>query len=139
MQHENVIFYLLIINHVFKYKSRVLCEVIHLREPSVMPQGRPKQGNRMRYIHVIIKEVTHGRWEQATKRLVTKTDDSLTNYLLDLYLNDSPSLPRSNQQCNIEATRYASFSVSVSLIHTMLILNSQHEQVNEAEGDIPLR
>ena len=102
---------------MFKYKSRVLCEVIRLREPSAMPRGRPKQGNRTRYVHVVIKEVTHGRWEQVKKRLVTKTDDSLANYLLDLYLNDSPSLPR-----NIKATRYASFSVTVSLIHAMLIL-----------------
>ena len=84
-----------------------------------MPRGRPKQGNRTRYVHVVIKEVTHGRWEQAKKRLVTKTDDILANYLLDLYLSDSPSLPRSDQQCNIEATRYASFSVSVSLIHAI--------------------
>ena len=75
---------------MFKYKSRVLCEVIRLREPSAMPRGRPKQGNRTRYVHVIIKEVTHGRWEQVKKRLVTKTDDSLANYLLDLYLKDSP-------------------------------------------------
>ena len=115
-----------------------LC-AIRLRKLSAMPRGRPKQGNRMRYVHVIIKEVTHGRWEQVKKRLVTKTDDSLANYLLDLYLNDSPSLPRYDQQCNIEVTRYASFSVIVSLIHAMLILNSLRERVNEAEGDIPLR
>ena len=78
MQHENVIIYL-------TKKSRVLCEVIRLREPSAMPRGRPKQGSRTRYVHVIIKKVTHGRWEQANKRLITKTDDSLANYLLDLF------------------------------------------------------
>ena len=124
---------------MFEQKSRVLCEVIHLREPSTMPRGRPKQGNRTRYVHVIIKEATHGRWEQAKKRLFTKTDDSLANYLLDSYLNDIdlPSLQCIDQQCNIEATRYAN---SVSLIYAMLILNSQRERarVNEAEGDIPL-
>ena len=75
MQHENVIFYLTEKSPVLK-KSRVLCEVIRLREPSAMPRGRPKQGSCTRYIHVIIKEVTHGRWEQAKKKLVTKTDES---------------------------------------------------------------
>ena len=74
---------------------------------------KTQQGSRTRYVHVIIKEVTHGRWEQAKKRLVTKTDDSLANYLLDLYLDDSPTLPRNDEQCNI---RYASFSISVLVL-----------------------
>ena len=84
---------------------------------------------------MIIKEATHGRWEQTKKRLFTKTYDGLANYLLDLYLNNLPSLPHIDQYCTIEATRYAN---SASLIYAILILNSQRERVNEDEGDIPL-
>ena len=87
---------------------------------STMPQGRPKQQFRTRYVHVTVKEITYGRWEQAKKTIPTNTDDSLANYLLDLYFNDllSPSgerssyLPRvllSGQQCSSEFNKYVSF------------------------------
>ena len=67
-----------------------------------------------------IKEITYGRWEQAKKTISTNTDDSLANYLLDLYFNDllSPSgepssyLPHvlsSGQQSSSEANKYVSF------------------------------
>ena len=67
-----------------------------------------------------LKEITYGRWEQAKKTIPTNTDDSLANYLLDLYFNDllSPSgeslsyLPRvfsSGQQTSSEVNKYVSF------------------------------
>ena len=31
---------------------------------------------------------------------------SLANYFLDLYLNDWPSLPRNDEQCNIEVVTF---------------------------------
>ena len=85
-----------------------------------MPRGRPKRRFRTRYVHVTVKEITYGRWEQAKKTIPTNTDDSLANYLLDLYFNDllSPSgepssyLPRvvsSGQQSSSEVNKYASF------------------------------
>ena len=85
-----------------------------------MPRGIPKQRFRTRYVHVTVKEITYGQWEQAKKTIPTNTDDSLANYLLDLYFNDllSPSgeplsyLPRvlsSGQQSSSEANKYASF------------------------------
>ena len=85
-----------------------------------MPRGRPKQGSCTRYIHVIIKKVTHGRWEQAKKRLVTKTDDGLANFLLDLYLNDSPSLPRNDEQCNIEVVTFETCTVEQFRCHYLV-------------------
>ena len=74
----------------------------------------------MRYVHVTVKEITYGRWEQAQKTIPTNTDDGLANYLLDLYFNDllSPSgeplsyLPHmfsSGQQSSSEVNKYVSF------------------------------
>ena len=85
-----------------------------------MPRGRPKQRFHMRYVHVTVKEITYGWWEQGKKTIPTNTDDSLANYFLDLYFNDllSPSgepssyLPRvlsSGQQSSSEVNKYVSF------------------------------
>ena len=74
----------------------------------------------MRYVHVTVKEITYGRWEQAKKTIPTNTDDSLANYLQDLYFNDllSPSDERSSylphvlssgQQCSNEVNKYVNF------------------------------
>ena len=74
----------------------------------------------MRYVHVTVKEITYGWWEQAKKTIPTNTDDGLANYLLDLYFSDLllPSgeplsyLPRvfsSGQQSSSEVNKYISF------------------------------
>ena len=67
-----------------------------------------------------VKEIMYGRWEQAKKTTPTDTDDSLANYLLDLYFNDllSPSgelssyllhVLSSSQQSSSEVNKYVSF------------------------------
>ena len=87
---------------------------------STMPRRRPKQGFCTRYVHVTAKEITYGRWEQAKKTIPTNIDDSLANYLLDLYFNDllsplgepSSYLPlvlSSGQQSSSEVNKYVSF------------------------------
>ena len=95
-------------NHV------LLREVISHANLLIMPRGRPKGEVCMKYIRMVLKELTHGRWEQAKKRLHTKTDDGLANYLLDLYFNrDSSSpldyplcAPSSDRQCSGNFNKY---------------------------------
>ena len=90
-----------------------------------------------------VKEIMYGRWEQAKKTIPTNTDDSLANYLLDLYFNGllSPSCEPSSPICHVcfqVASKVAAKLTSPLVFSIPQVHLGLHWMCADLQGHFPL-